>query len=207
MNWNSRRMLFMMEILAVTASLLSGCNVKNKVLEKAGLPYHTVGKAVPITEIERISFTENTTAIPAIMVTGINRTANGASILIDIDYQRKEIAYPVDAEILDKVQAILEKYDVGKWNGYSGYNPMALDGSSFALFVQFTDGSSLSAQGTNNFPDNYSNVRREFNSLTSEAIAPWQEEYEAGTDVQSLDNVMEIQYGTEATLMPGEFGE
>lgn len=71
---------------------------------------------------------------------------------------------------------------------------MALDGSSFALFVQFTDGSSLSAQGTNNFPDNYSNVRREFNTLTSEAIAPWQEEYKAETDVQPLDNVMEIQY-------------
>ena len=181
MNWNSRKRIFIMEILAVTASLLSGCSVKNKVLEKAGLPYHTVGKPVPITEIEHISFTESTMAIPDITVSGITRTAEGASILINADYQSREIAYSVDAEVLDKVQAILEKYEVGKWNGYSGHNPMALDGSSFALYVQFTDGSSLSAQGTNNFPDNYSNVRREFDSLTSEAIAPWQEEYEAGT--------------------------
>lgn len=176
--------ILFMGILALTVSLLSGCSIKNQILKKAGLPYHTQGEAVPITEIESISFTESTMEIPDISVSGIIRTQNGASVLLEVDHQTREVEYPVNEEILDKAKDILEKYDMGKWNGYSGHNPMVLDGSSFSLLVRFTDGSSLSAHGNNNFPDHYSRAKSEFDGLTSDVVESWQKEY--GTEPETV---------------------
>ena len=49
----------------------------------------------------------------------------------------------MDASLMDQVREILEKYEVGNWNGFRGRDSLVLDGSSFSFHVSFTDGTSI----------------------------------------------------------------
>lgn len=55
-----------------------------------------------------------------------------------------------------------------------GSNRAVLDGESFGFYVEFTDGSTISAYGTNSFPPHY----REVYSALWDLTAPAQEAYE-----------------------------
>ena len=132
--------------------------------------------SVPITEVQKISFSQQGMARTAITNRTIRRTDQGAEIVLELwDGEEPDSVYPADASVLQEVRELLETYDVGSWNEFKGSNRMALDGESFGFYVEFTDGSVISAYGTNAFPPHYQEVYSALLNLT----APAQEAYES----------------------------
>lgn len=64
-----------------------------------------------------------------------------------------------DAGLLADVQKTLGEYGVEAWDGFYGKNPPdVLDGTSMSFECTMSDGSIISASGSNNFPENYGAV-------------------------------------------------
>ena len=74
----------------------------------------------------------------------------------------------VDEKFQNKLKEILIKYDVAKWDGFSKSDQNVLDGDSFSFGAWFKDKTSIHASGYMMWPDNYSNVRGELDSLFME---------------------------------------
>ena len=131
---------------------------------------------VPITEVQQISFSQQGMARTAITNRTIRRADQGTEIVLELwDGEEPDYVFPVDSSVLEEVRRLLETYDVGSWNGFKGSNRMALDGESFGLYVEFTDGTTIQAYGTNSFPPHYQEVYSALWDLT----APAQEAYES----------------------------
>ena len=71
----------------------------------------------------------------------------------------------VDESFKDKLKEILIKYDVGKWDGFSKSDQNVLDGDGFSFGAWFQDKTSIHASGYMMWPENYSNVRNELDTL------------------------------------------
>ena len=68
-------------------------------------------------------------------------------------------------KIMVRVTDILREHDVLSWDGYAKYDPRVLDGTSFTLSIDFGDGTTISAQGTNSYPKGLSAAMREIEDL------------------------------------------
>ena len=64
-------------------------------------------------------------------------------------------AQPAETETVRALQKLLEEYGVFSWDGFSGSNSHVLDGEGFRLYIGFSDGTSVQASGSNDFPDGY----------------------------------------------------
>lgn len=58
----------------------------------------------------------------------------------------------------EELCAKLHAFGVQRWNGFSKSNPNVLDGDSFSLNIELTDGSTITAYGSNAYPKNYQEV-------------------------------------------------
>ena len=67
-----------------------------------------------------------------------------------------------------RVENVLVKYKVNKWNGFDKVDKNVLDGDSFSLYVTFDDDTSIHAHGDMRYPENYGNVRGELDSIFNE---------------------------------------
>ncbi len=61
----------------------------------------------------------------------------------------------ISAEEVDALYAVIEKYDVVSWDGFSESEPGVLDGEGFWLEFALTDGTTVRASGDNAFPPHY----------------------------------------------------
>lgn len=61
----------------------------------------------------------------------------------------------IDAESVDALMRIIDGYELEKRDGFNEAEEFVLDGESFWLQVQLTDGASIQARGDNAFPENY----------------------------------------------------
>ena len=75
----------------------------------------------------------------------------------------------IDAESVDALVDVIDKYDVEKWDGFSESKRHVLDGESFWLEVGLTDGTSIRAQGENVFPENYGAAISEMQEILDNA--------------------------------------
>ena len=64
----------------------------------------------------------------------------------------------------EELCAKLHTLGVQKWNGFSKSNPNVLDGESFSLDIELTDGSTITAYGCNAYPENYQEVYKLLNN-------------------------------------------
>lgn len=71
----------------------------------------------------------------------------------------------VDKKTVKKIEEVLGKYEVGKWNGFHKTDKNVLDGDSFSMNVTFKDETSISASGYMRWPKNYGNVRDELDTI------------------------------------------
>lgn len=71
----------------------------------------------------------------------------------------------VGKDFKEKLESILRKYHVGKWNGFNKNNPYVLDGDSFSLSIVFQNGTSISASGYMKWPKQYREVKKEIDIL------------------------------------------
>lgn len=76
--------------------------------------------------------------------------------------------YEVDKEITKKLEAILNKYSVGSWNGFSKSDHNVLDGDSFSLYLRMKDNNTVEASGYMKWPKNYEEVKGELISFFDE---------------------------------------
>ena len=84
--------------------------------------------------------------------------------------EKEAIQLEIDNKFLKKIETILQKYDVGKWNGFDKTDKNVLDGNSFSLNVSFTNNTRISASGYMKWPKNYKEVRDELDSLFNDLI-------------------------------------
>jgi len=77
------------------------------------------------------------------------------------DYKKVE----VDEEIIKELEAILNKYEVYKWDGFDKTNKNVLDGDDFHFSLSLKDGTSISASGYMSWPKNYREASGEIISL------------------------------------------
>lgn len=71
----------------------------------------------------------------------------------------------------EKVQALvdmLDRYNVGSWDGFNKNNRNVLDGRSFSLYIRKADGQDISAHGYMKWPDHYSEVSGALKDLMKE---------------------------------------
>ena len=64
----------------------------------------------------------------------------------------------IDESVLERLGKVAGTYRIDLWDGFDKSNSKARDGSSFTLHVTLADGSTISAHGSNSFPDHYSEV-------------------------------------------------
>lgn len=74
----------------------------------------------------------------------------------------------VDKSIMDKIEEILKKYEVNKWDGFDKSNQGVLDGDSFSLSVGLKDNKSIHASGYMMWPDHYRDVVNEISPIFTE---------------------------------------
>jgi hypothetical protein len=54
-----------------------------------------------------------------------------------------------------KLEDLIKKHGIDKWDGFNEVNTGELDGSNFTLEIVYSSGESIKAEGFMKFPDNY----------------------------------------------------
>ena len=76
--------------------------------------------------------------------------------------------FTTDESFLRKLDEIVERNNVKKWNGFSLSNKNVLDGHGFSLSIKMENGEYLSAHSYMAWPDNYSEFCGEVTALFME---------------------------------------
>ena len=81
-----------------------------------------------------------------------------------------EEEYNVDKCVLNDIENILNKYNVSSWNGFNKSDNNVLDGNSFSIYIKMNDNSKIEASGYMIYPNNYSSVKKELDTLFNSLI-------------------------------------
>ena len=73
--------------------------------------------------------------------------------------------FEISPDVVVKLEECLNRYKVGKWDGFHKSNKYVLDGNSFSMFVKTKDGTHIEANGYMRYPAKYKEVRRELDGL------------------------------------------
>ena len=76
----------------------------------------------------------------------------------------------IDAAVLEQLCELAGTYGVADWDGFDKTKRNVRDGSGFALELLLEDGRTVSASGSNAFPENYAEVRGEIRALYTELM-------------------------------------
>ena len=156
-----------MGILSAAAGiLLGGCAEQNSV----------GAEQVEIMDIQELFFAKQESYVPAVSSYTLTRAEAGTRVTLGLGDSEEKYVCMEDTGLLDRAKEILEKNKVGMWNGFHETDPMVLDGSGFSLGVIFTDGTKISASGTNCFPENYASFCSQLGDLVASAIEQWEKE-------------------------------
>lgn len=72
---------------------------------------------------------------------------------------------PADSKLMEGLSEIVDAYGLRKWNGFNKSSSMVQDGYGFDLHVGFDNGSSITASGSNRFPEGYDVAESAINDL------------------------------------------
>lgn len=76
----------------------------------------------------------------------------------------------IDEPVLEQLGEMAGRYRLDRWDGFDKKNRHVMDGSRFSLSVELTDGSTISASGSNAFPEGYSDAEQEIRMLFEDLI-------------------------------------
>ena len=79
------------------------------------------------------------------------------------EHNRNEFA--VDGDTVKKLEEILNRYNVSRWDNFSRSNKHVLDGNSFSFSLKTGSGDSISAHGYMSYPRHYAEVRKELDEF------------------------------------------
>ena len=154
-----RKQILLCFLLFLAAALLGGCQrkrLKDGVLIES-FSYETVGTAMG-----------SETSLSIVRDDGgftvTESFGNGATI------RRAYVGQTVGAKATD----ILRAHNALAWNGFAKSDPHMLDGTSFSLSIAFDDGTTILAQGANNYPKGLSAAVGEIKNLFDQFL--WEPE-------------------------------
>ena len=78
----------------------------------------------------------------------------------------------LEEAFLDQLTALYKEHRLAEWDGYNKYATHVMDGDGFSLNISFRDGESMSAHGSNCYPDRYG----EFCQQMEELFVPLRDE-------------------------------
>lgn len=140
-------------------ALLAGC-AGNKETDMGGIPM----------DINTFSFYHTASESGECFRFELSRAETGVCLYAEELFLSGRIAEAtVEEDLLARLGEIAGELGVAKWDGFDKTNKRGSDGSTFTLSITLADGSSVSAHGSNRFPDNYnelySAVREMYNEL------------------------------------------
>lgn len=130
---------------------------------------------------------------------GVSGYMPGFSIVIEKDedddsktvlrYENRDTGYiditcEVDSDTMDRLNRLFGELNIISWDKFKKSDDYVLDGSGFYLYATFDDGTAMSAQGSNCFPENYG----KFESGMLEVIAPLVEAERARINDEKYQN-------------------
>ena len=123
---------------------------------------------VKINDIKRFYFSySNGYMANSNVIYELEMNSYGCNITIkpyEIPEEEKMSLYVGDV-VCKKVEDVLNKYNVIKWDGFKGNDPYVLDGDSFSMSLTLKDGTNISASGYMKWPENYIKVRNELDDI------------------------------------------
>ena len=108
----------------------------------------------------------------------IKETARGRFAWIEL-HNDDHYVLPLTDEDMASFSALVQELELTAWDGYSEADRYALDGECFSLDVAFEGGASIRANGSNCFPQDYS----EKMSAVEDFFRGLMADYELGDDV------------------------
>ncbi len=157
--------VFLGLLAVLTVIFVVGCTTKKNKNDKDG-------KTVEIKELKSLDFFyTNGYAYNADVSYKIE--CDEECLLIVKPYLKGEeesITVKISNEDIKKIEEILRKYEVGKWNGFSKSDQNVLDGDSFHFYVTFKDNTKISASGYMMYPTNYGKVEKELEEIFESLI-------------------------------------
>ena len=88
----------------------------------------------------------------------------GKLIFVNRD-ERKTKKHKVDDKLVSTLMDSFDKYGIYSWDGFKECDDDVLDGMGFTLYVRFSDGSEITAVGSNAFPKNYYEFKKDLLGL------------------------------------------
>lgn len=90
--------------------------------------------------------------------------------LLKIDKYEKEDSesYIIDIDIFNRVNEWVDIYNIRSWDGFDKVNKDILDGGGFRLSIQLGTGETITAHGSNEYPEEYGNANRVLNDIIDE---------------------------------------
>lgn len=76
---------------------------------------------------------------------------------------------PLDPSLAAEMIRVVEECGMKRWDGFRGSNPYVLDGESFSLTMEFSDGTTVYASGENSFPDGYGEASARLDEIFEKA--------------------------------------
>ena len=99
----------------------------------------------------------------------IAETARGRIIRIELSYACY-IVLPVTDDDINAFSALLDALKLSDWNGFDETDTDVLDGESFSLDVEFSDGGVIAACGSNCFPTDYAEAAARIETFFQELM-------------------------------------
>ena len=145
-----RKQILLCILLFLAAALLGGCRRKRLAQDVLleSFCYETIGTAMG---------SETTFSVIC--------EENGFSVTQSFGRGQNVRSAYVEQEVGAQATDILRKHNVLSWNGFEKSDPLVLDGTSFTLFIAFSDGTTISARGTNSYPKGLSTAVQEIEEL------------------------------------------
>lgn len=85
-----------------------------------------------------------------------------------MQYPYGEMTGEIDSSVLAALEEMYRDLRLAEWDGFSKYDTGVLDGSGFGFSMDFSDGGTISASGSNCFPPRYG----DFHSRMESILAP-----------------------------------
>ena len=123
--------------------------------------------------VKAFSFTRSGSSVAEARGYEIKETERGRFVWIRL-YYSYTIVLPMTDEDMAAFSELAAKQMIKEWDGFKKSDHTVLDGEDFSLDVEYEDGSSVSAYGSNSFPKGY----RESMSVIEDFFWGLMEEYE-----------------------------
>ena len=122
-------------------------------------------------EITSFSFTHTGMSTEECYLYSVEQTEDGVRLYTEELFSGGLIIDTiVDEPVLEQLGEIAGKYRLDKWDGFDKDNKRVTDGNNFSLSITLADGKTISAHGSNRFPDGYDDAKQEICELFEDLI-------------------------------------